>query len=140
MTKIRFYSSNLALLFSLFMAVGLFSQTAHAASGPTAAEYGVVLNLSGKQRMLSQKMSKEAMLVALDINKAANLKSLKATASLFDKTLKGLRNGDKDLRLPKTSKRRILKQLGKVDKIWAKFNGIIQGVLSSGSTSKAQVA
>lgn len=36
-------------------AVMLISQTvgAWAVTGPTAAEYGVVLNLSGKQRMLT---------------------------------------------------------------------------------------
>ena len=55
---------------------------------PTAAEYGVVLNLSGKQRMLTQKMSKEAVLVALGVNKDGNLANLTATRDLFAKTLK----------------------------------------------------
>jgi len=110
------------------------------AEGPTSAEYGVVLNLSGKQRMLSQKMSKEVMLVALDMNAAANLANLEKTSSLFDKTLKGLRNGSKDLRLPATSSKRILRQLNKIDEIWAGFYPIIKEIINSKAVTKEQVA
>lgn len=118
-----------ALLFSL-----------QVSASPTAAEYGTVLNLSGKQRMLSQKMSKEVMLVALDVDKAANIENLKNTAALFDKTLKGLRNGDAGLKLPPTSAKRILRQLDKVDAIWADFYPTIQAITSSGSVTADQVA
>lgn len=109
-------------------------------AAPTAAEYGTVLNLSGKQRMLSQKMSKEVMLVALNVDKAANLENLKNTAALFDKTLKGLRNGDAGLSLPPTSAKRILRQLDKVDAIWADFYPTIQAIVSSGAVTAEQVA
>lgn len=109
-------------------------------ASPTAAEYGTVLNLSGKQRMLTQKMSKEVMLVALDVNKAANIENLNNTAALFDKTLKGLRNGDASLGLPPTSAKRILRQLSKVDKLWANFYPAIQTILSTGTVTAEQVA
>ena len=72
-----------------------------AASDPiTPAEWGAVINLSGRQRMLSQKMSKEILLISLDYQAAENLSNLEATASLFDRTLKGLRDGDPELSLP----------------------------------------
>ena len=70
-----------------------------AVQGPTAAEYGTVLNLSGKQRMLTQKMSKEIMLIAMGVDVGGNLKNLAATSALFDKTLKGLRDGDQEAAL-----------------------------------------
>lgn len=108
-------------------------------AAPTSAEYGVVLNLSGKQRMLTQKMSKEVMLIALGIEAEGNLKNLAATSSLFDKTLKGLRNGDQSLGLPATEKRRILKQLDKIDTIWATFYPVIQQVTDSKSVSTDQI-
>jgi hypothetical protein len=109
------------------------------AAGPTSAEYGVVLNLSGKQRMLTQKMSKEIMLVALDVDKPHNLQNLANTAALFDKTLKGLRNGSEELRLPPTSSGRILRQLDKIDGIWAEFYPVVQKILASKEVSSDQV-
>lgn len=129
-----------ALVFLMVITfVGVSAASALAATGPTAAEYGVVLNLSGKQRMLTQKMSKEIMLVALDVDKAANLNNLAATASLFDKTLKGLRDGDTDLRLPETSNGRIRRQLDKVDKIWIDFHTVVKQIVDSGTVSPEQI-
>ena len=110
------------------------------ATGPTASEYGVILNLSGKQRMLTQKMSKEVMLIVLDVDKDKNVQNLSATAALFDKTLKGLRDGDRSLNLPPTSNTRILRQLDKINtKHWQGFNKTIQEILKSKNVSKAQV-
>ncbi|USD67895.1 type IV pili methyl-accepting chemotaxis transducer N-terminal domain-containing protein [Vibrio sp. SCSIO 43136] len=114
-----------------------FGLTAHAA--PTPAEYGVVLNLSGKQRMLTQKMSKEVTLVALDVDASANLTNLKATSDLFDTTLKGLRNGSATLGLPPTESKRILRQLDKIEKIWMEFYPVVQEVIASGSVTKKQL-
>lgn len=110
-----------------------------ASGGPTSTEYGIVLNLSGKQRMLSQKMAKEIMLIALGVDTKNNLASLAKTSGLFDKTLTGLRNGNAELSLPPTSAKRILRQLDKVDGIWAKFYPIIQAVISSKTVTKEQV-
>lgn len=109
-------------------------------AAPTAAEYGTVLNLAGKQRMLSQKMSKEVMLVALDIDKSANLENLKNTSTLFDKTLKGLRHGDASLGLPSTDAKRIIRQLDRVDDLWSGFYPTVQAIISSRNVSADQVA
>ena len=133
------FNSLRAFLVGLSLMVGL-TPTLLWAAGPTSAEYGVVLNLSGKQRMLTQKMSKEVMLVALSVDTAANVANLQKTSSLFDKTLKGLRNGSGELRLPATSSKRILRQLDKIDQIWAGFYPAVKEVISRGSASKAQVA
>lgn len=109
-------------------------------AGPTASEYGVVLNLSGKQRMLTQKMSKEVMLIALDVDKDKNIQNLTATAALFDKTLKGLRDGDASLNLPPTTSKRIIRQLNKINtKHWQAFHQTIQEILTSKNVTKAQV-
>jgi len=111
-----------------------------ASDGPTSAEYGVVLNLAGKQRMLSQKMSKEIMLVALGIDTEKNLSNLAKTSGLFDKTLKGLRNGSSELHLPPTHAKRILRQLDKVDAIWAGFYPAVKTILKNKAVTKEQVA
>ena len=57
----------------------------------------VVINLAGRQRMLSQKMSKETLAFSQNIIQAAVLKE---TAALFNKTLNGLINGDAEQDLP----------------------------------------
>ena len=72
---------------------------------------GKVINLAGKQRMLTQKMSKEALLVAKGIDAEENKANLQKTAALFGKTLTGLVKGDADLGLPKTEDAAILEQL-----------------------------
>ncbi len=133
------FRNSILLISVMLPLIGMPFIAVAATSGPTAAEYGVVLNLSGKQRMLSQKMSKEILLIALDVEKEKNLKNLTATASLFDKTLKGLRDGDTDLKLPETISPRIRNQLGTVEKIWLDFHHLVQNIIDSGTVTKAQV-
>ncbi|MDT0594976.1 type IV pili methyl-accepting chemotaxis transducer N-terminal domain-containing protein [Glaciecola petra] len=105
----------------------------------TAEEFGNVINLSGKQRMLTQKMSKEAVLIGLEINTAENLKNLENTATLFDKTLKGLRSGDASLKLPPTSSPRILKQLDRVDALWAAYYPIVKSIITNKAADPSQI-
>jgi len=89
---------------------------------------GIVINLAGKQRMLTQKMSKEALLIAKGINVEENKKNLAQSIALFDKTIKGLRNGNSELRLPKTKDKNILKQLDLVITQWKSFKKDIEKV------------
>jgi len=115
-----------------------FPASCFAASGLTATEYGAVLNLSGKQRMLTQKMSKEVLLIARNNDVEGNLKNLEATASLFDKTLIGLIDGDQDLNLPPTVDFIIKMQLGKVQLLWSKFYPPIQKIIETKTVTEHQ--
>ncbi len=102
----------------------------------TKQQSGTVINLAGKQRMLTQKMSKEALFIAKGIDVKANTESLKKTAELFDKTLNGLVNGDNSLKLPKTTNKEILAQLKKVSELWTAFKPNIDKVVE-GKSDKA---
>ncbi len=84
----------------------------------SAEQYSTILNLSGRQRMLTQKMSKEFLLVAADVNGSKNRENLKGTMGLFEKTLKGLRDGDAAVGLPATPNARVIRQLDKVRKLY----------------------
>lgn len=142
MTKIKsrpFQFKFSTISFLCLLLLSAFILTPSFAAGPTSAEYGVVLNLSGKQRMLTQKMSKEIMLVALNVDAEKNLENLKKTSGLFDKTLKGLRDGSNELGLPPTTSKRILRQLGKIDNIWAKFYPVVQEIINNKSVSKDNI-
>ncbi|SFV68684.1 Nitric oxide-responding transcriptional regulator Dnr (Crp/Fnr family) [hydrothermal vent metagenome] len=95
-----------------------------------------VINLAGKQRMLTQKMSKEALFIAKGIDVKANTEALKKTAELFDKTLKGLVDGDESLKLPKTTDKDILAQLAKVSELWASMKKSIDAVIAGKADKK----
>ncbi len=97
----------------------------------SADQFGTILNLSGRQRMLTQKMSKEVLLIALDIDHDKNLENLETTSNLFEKTLLGLRNGSEELGLPPTSSKRILRQLDKINKYWQPFYARIKDIINS---------
>ena len=98
-------------------------------------ELAITINLSGKQRMLTQKMSKEAMLIKQKIDLDTNLKALKQTSALFDKTLKGLQKGDKSLKLVPTNDKKIQEQLKIVNKLWQPFYEKIKAIYSGKKVS-----
>jgi len=130
-TKAYVYAVTFVVLFSGMVADVL---------AVTASEYAVVINLAGRQRMLTQKMSKEMLLVAKGIDADVNRKSLKGTAKLFDSTLNGLLHGDANIGLLPTGSAVIVKQLGKVQKLWSDFHGIVKTVIDGGSVPVGKVA
>ena len=135
-------NARLKLVLLLFVTPLLFITPLISADVPavTASEYAVVINLSGRQRMLTQKMSKEMLLVAKGIEAEANRTSLEKTAALFDTTLKGLRDGNAELGLPPTESAVIRKQLGKVEGLWESFHAVVKKVTADGDVDIAKVA
>ncbi len=79
---------------------------------------GTVINTAGRQRMLSQKMTKETM--ALLQNKG-DKKEVEATIVLFDESLNALISGDLEKGIPATTDPGILAQLRKVEDRWKSF-------------------
>ena len=75
-----------------------------------------VVNVAGRQRMLSQKMTKEKLL-SIKFPKEYNLK-LKNTVKLFDESLATLIKGDNSKQITKPSNAKIIKQLKVVSKLW----------------------
>jgi len=103
----------------------------------SANELATQINLAGKQRMLTQKMTKEALLVALDLDAAANAAELKKTVALFEKTLKGLELGDDELKLVKAPNRTISAQLDVVMKLWEGYKPLVLSVAAGKADRKA---
>jgi hypothetical protein len=84
-------------------------------------ELAKCINLAGKQRMLTQKMVKEALLIKEGLNKDKNKKKLISSSKLFDKTLKGLIDGDSELKLKKTDNKKVQKELKDLQTSWDKL-------------------
>lgn len=82
------------------------------------------INLAGAQRMLSQRMTKDA----LDYNVSGEISSLEAlreAVDRFDLVLTGLKYGDEELNLPGTEKSEIREQLDKVERTWRELRPIL---------------
>lgn len=112
---------------TLFLLMFLFSSSLFAL---TDKELAISIDLSGKQRMLSQKMTKEAFLIRSDIDKATNIDKLKNSSQLFDQTLKGLMQGDKTLNLVAINENVIQEQLKTVQKLWEPFYQEVQKIIA----------
>ncbi|MCP5023127.1 MAG: hypothetical protein GY930_15320 [bacterium] len=106
----------------------------------SAEQYSVILNLSGRQRMLTQKMSKEFLLVAADVSGSKNRENLKGTMGLFEKTLKGLRDGDAAVGLPPTPNARVVRQLDKIRKLYEIIQPALIGTADGARPEAAELA
>ena len=123
-----------------FLLAGLLSVTALAQTAigeePTPEQWGAILNLSGRQRMLTQKMTKETLLVVAQVEPAANREALANTAALFESTLTALRDGDADLNLPATTNKRIVAQLDKVRTLYEELQPTFSACAGGQTPSK----
>ena len=79
------------------------------------------INRSGKQRMLTQKMTKVALLLSLNINKEKNKKNLLTLANLYNDTLNEFKDGKNDLGFTVEANKEIQKEILLVEKVWKPF-------------------
>jgi len=113
------------------------------------ADDGLLINLAGRQRMLSQKVSKELHHYIFESEKAGkpdqpSIQATRSTIKVFDMTLSALKNSGKapiSLDLDSTEYRfcpaaegEILAQLEKVSTRWDSFSSIVKKVLTNSYT------
>lgn len=89
----------------------------------------VAINIAGRERMLSQKMTKAAN-AYLITGDASHLNELKDASQLFDKSLQGLKNGSQELGLSPVTDTELLNELNKLDGLWKTFSTHIAVVLN----------
>ena len=102
----------------------------------SSKDLAIVINLSGKQRMLTQKMSKESFMLFLGIDMQNAKKNLIDSKELFDRTLKGLMYGDKGLKLVATKDKSILSKLKEVEALWEPFKEHIEKIYNYEASDK----
>ncbi len=101
----------------------------------SSRDHGTIINLAGRQRMLTQKMTKEVMFIANGLNVHDDVKG---TKKLFDSTLKGLIHGDDVLGLPPAKTEGIRLQLKKVEDLWSGFQSTIDRAAGGGLSSESE--
>jgi len=95
-----------------------------------------LINLSGKQRMLTQRMTKLSLLVSLNIVKKENKKRLIKFSSLYNQTLKAFKNGDKELKCKPIKNLSINEQIEAIEKKWKPFYKNIQKIIEGKDKDK----
>ena len=111
-------SYSLIFLFAAAVAVSLYSSLGGDVTN---------INVAGRQRMLSQKMAKEALLVAQG---GASRQALDQSIKLFEDSQRGLLNGDKAMKLRAASEADVRAQLEKVQQVWAGYRQSLLDYLS----------
>lgn len=101
---------------------------------------GIAIGISGRQRMLSQRMTKEFLLVVHGHEVERNRKNLKETITSFDQTLQGLIDGNLELRLLPAPTPEIEAQLRKVGRIWKEIQPLLKSVADGASPDRAAIA
>ena len=82
---------------------------------------GGVINLAATNKMLSQKMAKNAILIYNNIDIKYNYQEMIKSAKDFNAFIDGMYNGNKSLKLKKTTNKNVLEELDEVNSAWKPF-------------------
>ncbi|WP_415922013.1 type IV pili methyl-accepting chemotaxis transducer N-terminal domain-containing protein [Tateyamaria sp. SN6-1] len=86
------------------------------------------IDVAGRQRMLSQKMMKEACFVSAGLSPQENAAQLRETIQLFDASLQDLRQGDTDAGIAPPPTDAVAEQLETVAKAWVQYKSALNAV------------
>lgn len=129
--------TTLALIAAMAAPLPMLSFDTQAADVPTAEDGKRKINLSGRQRMLSQRMAKAACFASIQVETAAHLAQTQDAHDLFDTTLAGLRNGDAEQGVTPEKTPRILEDLAAVEELWASYGASITQATASAEAARA---
>ena len=102
-------------------------------------DFNHVISVVGSQASASQIMAKEALLIALEVERGPQVQSLDNRLALFDHTLAGLRFGDDRLGLPEAMTPEIADRLDVAISHWQVFSPVYRAGIETGSISAEQV-
>ncbi len=98
------------------------------------------INIAGRQRMLTQKMSKELLMVHLGINTNTNAENLAKTTTLFENSFQDILRGNKKLKIARVTDQKAFKDLMDVLAIWSNFSILNQHVSEHKKAHRGHVA
>lgn len=129
-------SQNPMVLVKMNEAVTLF-QKKYGAGGDVAPAIAAALNIAGRERMLTQKASKEFCLIASGKDVEQNRANLKATIELFEKSLRGLKDGDPAIGLEPAPSSHIANLIDTASVSWGKIKYVF-GPVADGAKPSAE--
>lgn len=99
-----------------------------------------VIDVTLRQSMLTERMAKEVVLIAMGHNTRENIRNLRSSRDTFDRTLTGLRFGDFEMALQPTSDETILARLAEIENVWPLFAVSVEQAIASGQITQTQVS
>lgn len=118
-------TQNLVVLEAMNRTVTIIERTYGGGAGKLPPEIAAAINISGRQRMLSQRASKEHCLIAAGFNPEVNRNNLAETIAVFENSLAALRDGDAALRLDKAPNPEILAQIKTGGEAWTALKPVL---------------
>ncbi|MCG7522461.1 type IV pili methyl-accepting chemotaxis transducer N-terminal domain-containing protein [Ruegeria sp. Ofav3-42] len=97
------------------------------------------VNIAGRQRMLTQRITKAACLMARDVGFTTSFDQMTQAYDLFLQSDQGLRNGDSDLGLEAESNDTVIGALGAIDSHWAAYKAIIETGIDNATIANAEL-
>lgn len=110
------------------------------AQSDEAIEAARRVNIAGRQRMLSQRMSKAACFISIGADAEAQQVVLQDAFNLFLSSHEALRFGSQTAGLTAERNQRLLDALSIVSTDWSPFSGLIESALSQGYVAAPAVA
>ena len=95
------------------------------------SDYNRSINLAARQWLLVEQMTNGTMLAALGIDAEQNIRNVAQARDLFERTLAGLRNGDEELGLIAASEPEVIRQIGRVEAFWPRYDQVLQSLTAS---------
>ncbi|MEN8256989.1 MAG: methyl-accepting chemotaxis protein [Thermodesulfobacteriota bacterium] len=118
----------------VFLAIGVINSVTIYTVVNQQIENARAINFAGRQRMLTQKMSKEAYMLIIKAENQDDLgehrKKTQATVELFDTTLKGLINGSDELGLSAATAPEVVEGLQNVQTSWLDLKKKFENLLA----------
>lgn len=130
-------NSNVPLLVQMNKAVGLFEQKY--AKGVIHPELAAAINISGRQRMLTQRASKEFCAILAGIDPEKHKQSLAKTLTLFDTSLKQLMVGSKKHGITEPISEEMVWQYEAIEILWNDFRPMAERALEPSLPSPTEV-
>jgi hypothetical protein len=130
---------NIAVLDAMNRAVTVIEKAYSAANGVVRPEIGAAINIAGRQRMLSQRASKEFCLVVAGYKPDENRANLLQTIALFEKSLAALRDGDAAMSLKKAPSPTIAAQIEKGGEAWSYIRDTLERIAKGDKPSAADL-
>lgn len=137
--------SKLGLLFVSFLSLVTISVAVTAWVIDDQQADALVINLAGRQRMLIQQITREALLSERQPDGVAHLPVMREAAGRFDRTLHALLDGGpapylpgEQVTLPAADEATIRRELGAIADAWAVFAGHLATIESASAGSPAR--